>query len=124
MLWAADGLHGGYGNRCAILMPTCPHLPNDSQRINQPKLLRRLLEQFLTMRNDERIESEPPRNFGKHTGFAATSRQHHQRLPPFGTAVIGREDPFHTGDLIGAQSDGWNRCQYGTCLIKNGRCPY
>lgn len=109
MLGPADRLHAGHNDRRAPFVPACAHLPDDCGRIDHAELIRRLLQQLLPLRNDERLETEAAAGFRKHQGFAAACGKHEQGPASLGFALIGVKDPLNARFLIGPQRDGRER---------------
>jgi hypothetical protein len=105
MLWPADGLHAGDRDRCAPFVPACAHLPDDRRGVDHEELVCRLLQQLLPVRHDQRVESQTPRDFSKHQGFAAARGEHEQGPTSLRGALIGGKNALNTGFLIGPQGD-------------------
>ena len=64
-------------------MPASAHLPDNGRRVNHPELVGSLMQQFLTMGNDQRCEAKTPGNFRKHQGFPPPVGRTMSTRPPF-----------------------------------------
>src|SRR5579875_265441 len=110
MFRAADCLNTRYRNRSAILMSSRSHLADDGQRVCQQKFVRRLLKQFLTVSDDQRIHHQATGNLGEHNGFASTGGKNDERPSALWLFIEPCQDSIDTGFLIRTQGEGrWKR---------------
>src|SRR5690242_3703157 len=89
VLQAAHGLDTGHYDGCAVFVATSSHLSDHHSGVHHPKLVCCLLQQLLTVSNNECVHTETPRNLGEDNRFAATCRQHQKRLSASRMPMIG-----------------------------------
>src|SRR6266516_1182530 len=105
MFGPGNGLNAGNGDRSTPFVAACSYLPDNRHRVDQVKLLRRLLQQLLTVSDDERIEAKTTGDISKDNGLATARRKDNQCAPSLWLVLVGSKDTFNTDFLIGAQGD-------------------
>src|SRR3989440_7567556 len=128
VIGAANGINTGHCHLPTIVVDAPSYLPDDGRRFDLAVFLGRLREQFVSMSNNERVDSVAIRklsnDLAEDDGFACR-RGEDQQFFSVPIAFVGCQNALHTLILIWSEQnerERWRRskCQDGTGAIIHG----
>src|SRR3989440_7290684 len=112
VIGAANGINTSHRHLPSIVVDAPSYLPDDGRRFDLAVFLGRLREQFVSMSNNERVDSVAIRklsnDLAEDDGFACGCGENQQFLP-MSVVFVGHQDALHTLLLIWSEHNGRER---------------